>query len=271
MAPKIVFIIPYRDREFDKIHYQLYMTYIMEDYDPMDYQIYFSHQKDSRPFNRGATKNIGFLAVKNKYPEYKDITFVFNDIDILPCKKNFINYETQQGIVKHFYGFKHCLGGIFSIKGADFERCDGFINNWGWGWEDNQMCKTVKLNNIAIDHSEFYHYDDKNIMQMSKESIKLIVPREQATYKSGLNSDTMSKIKNLTYTIDKTEQLSNRIIIPDNRFIINIDNFETELKHDNLQKLDYGEIYNKTIKNQKSILSKPRRRGGIMKMAFSKN
>ena len=52
------------------------MSFILEDCD--DYEIYFSHQCDARTFNRGATKNIGFLAIKEKYPnDYKDITFIY--------------------------------------------------------------------------------------------------------------------------------------------------------------------------------------------------
>lgn len=85
------------------------MAYVMEDIG--SYAIYFVHQQDSRDFNRGAMKNIGFLAMRDKYPAtYKNTTFVFNDVDTMPFSKNFLNYATQIGIVKHFYGWRYALG-----------------------------------------------------------------------------------------------------------------------------------------------------------------
>ena len=75
-VPKRVFIVPYRSRVQHKFFFSKYMSFILENCD--DYEIYFSHQCDARTFNRGATKNIGFLAVKEKYPnDYKDIDKVF--------------------------------------------------------------------------------------------------------------------------------------------------------------------------------------------------
>ena len=98
--PKRVFIVPYRNRIQHKFFFSKYMSFILEDAD--DYEIYFSHQCDPRTFNRGATRNIGFLAVKEKYPnDYKDITFIFNDVDTIPFTKIF-EYKTTPGVVKHY-------------------------------------------------------------------------------------------------------------------------------------------------------------------------
>ena len=158
-VPKLIFIIPYRDREQQLIFFKRHMAYILEDMDKADYEVLFIHQKDTRAFNCGAMKNIGFFVVRDKYPnDYKNITLVFNDVDTLPFSKNFIPYETKPGIVKHFYGFQYTLGGIVSITAQDFERINGFPNFWAWGYEDNMLNDRVKNARLTIDRSVFFPF-----------------------------------------------------------------------------------------------------------------
>jgi len=210
-TPKIIFIIPYRNRLEHKTFFTNYMTSILPN-ESNEISMYFSHQHDNRPFNRGAVKNIGFLAMKQKYPvSYKQITFVFNDIDTIPFE-NLFNYETQMGTVKHFYGFENTLGGIVCIKGADFERTNGFPNYWGWGMEDNvfqQRCLAVQL---RIDRSVFYPIGSPEVFQLF-DGISKLVNSKTITYASVDNGfDGLRTIRQLTYTIDElsTNQVDNR-------------------------------------------------------------
>ena len=199
-VPKIVFIIPYRDRTEHKEFFTVYMKHVLEDIPKTDYEIYFVEQKNTLPFNRGAMKNIGFLALKYKYPnDYKNITFVFNDVDTVPYSKNIINYDTTPGIVKHYYGFKFALGGIFSIKGEDFERTNGFPNFWAWGGEDNYMQKRVEYAGLYIDRSVFFNILDKNILQLCDGVKRLICRKEAATVVNMTTSDGLVTIRNLNY------------------------------------------------------------------------
>ena len=164
-VPKIVFIVPYRNRPQHKFFFSNYLSTIMKEID-INYEIYFSHQCDIRAFNRGATKNIGFLAIKQKYPnDYKHITFVFNDIDTIPFAPIF-NYETKPGIVKHFYGFNYALGGIVSLTGEDFEKTNGYPNFWGWGMEDNVLQKRCEKIGLQIDRTQFYPIGSPNILHL---------------------------------------------------------------------------------------------------------
>lgn len=200
--PKIIFIVPYRNRSQQKHHFDIYMNYIMEDYNKNDYKIYFSHQCDNRNFNRGAMKNIGFIAMKQKYPnDYKNITFVFNDIDTMPYKKNLLNYQTRHGVVKHFFGFKFALGGIVSITGADFERIGGFPNFWAWGLEDNAFNNRVLKNKIQIDRSNFYEIHNHNIINLTDSKAK-VLSKENSWRFVDNNFDSLYDIKNLKFNIE---------------------------------------------------------------------
>ena len=238
--PKIIFIVPYRDREHEKHHFSVYMKYILEDLDPSSYEIYFSHQNDKRPFNRGATKNIGFLVAKKKYPNhYKNISFVFNDIDTIPIKKNTFNYETTPNNVKHFYGFKYALGGIVSITGQDFEKCNGFPNNWGWGLEDNTLNDRCIRNKINIDRKNFYNIGDKNIIHILGDPNREINNNEVGYYKNKQLYDNLNTIKNLNYIIEKDILNTN---------IININNFTTLISHNS------GKYYTQNLK-QTTLIS----------------
>lgn len=228
MVPKIIFIVPYRDRKEHKQFFTKYMEYILEDYKKEDYEIYFSHQVDFRPFNRGAMKNIGFLAMKKKYPnEYKNITFVFHDVDTMPYRKNLLNYETSQGNVKHFYGYEFALGGIFSIKGIDFEKVNGFPNMWGWAMEDNMIQQRVLENRLNIDRTNFFKLGSRAILQFTDGVTKIINKKEMADflnkdYPHGLNS-----ITNLRYE--------------ESNDFINVKNFNTETDANN-QKYEKHDI-----------------------------
>ena len=200
IIPKIIFIIPYRDREEHKIFFSVYMKHVLEDLAKTDYEIYYVEQKNTMPFNRGAMKNIGFLAIKYKYPDhYKNISFVFNDIDTVPYTKNIINYEANAGTVKHFYGFKFALGGIFSIKGGDYERTNGFPNFWSWGGEDNYMQKRAEQIGLVIDRSCFFNILDKNILQLCDGIKRLICRKEAATVVNMTTMDGLITIRNLNY------------------------------------------------------------------------
>jgi hypothetical protein len=216
------------------------MSFLLED--NKDYEIYFSHQCDARTFNRGAVKNIGFLAIKNKYPShYKDITFIFNDVDTIPFHKIF-DYQTEHGVVKHYYGFKYALGGIVAIKGADFEKINGFPCYWGWGMEDNTLQKRCERHRLVIDRSNFYEIGKPQILQLFDGISRIISKKDPWRSEKDDGIDGLRTITRLSYTIDKISESPNDNIFTfeDPRiYYVNIKTFLTHLRYENDEYFNY--------------------------------
>ena len=212
--PKMVFVVPYRDRQKHKEFFHNHMkSKILHDVPENEYKIHYIHQKDARDFNRGAMKNIGFLYVKESYPDdYKNITLVFNDVDTMPFDKNTVDYNTIEGTVKHFYGYKFALGGIVSIKAGDFEKSGGFPNFWSWGYEDNMLKNRISNAGLKINQDQFYPIMDENILQM-KDGLERVVNRKEFDRFVADTTDGFSDIKNLKYDIDND--------------FVNVSNFDT--------------------------------------------
>jgi hypothetical protein len=200
IIPKMIFVVPYRDREQHLAFFRKHMSTVLEDIPKTDYKILFIHQKDTRQFNRGAMKNIGFLQIKKLYPtNYRDITIVFNDVDTMPFTKNFLDYCTIPGKIKHFYGYTYALGGIVSITAGDFETLNGFPNFWAWGFEDNELQKRALAANITIDRSSFYPVMDKNIFQM-KDGLTRVVNRTEFDRYISKTNEGINTIADLVFT-----------------------------------------------------------------------
>lgn len=253
--PKRVFIVPYRNRIQHKFFFCKYMSFLLED--KKDYEIYFSHQCDSRTFNRGATRDIGFLAVKNKYPDhYKNITFIFNDVDTIPFYKIF-DYQTQHGIVKHYYGFKNALGGIVVIKGSDFEKINGYPCYWGWGMEDAALQKRCEMYRLNIDRSNFYEIGKPHILQLF-DGVSRIISKNDTWRNENVDQgiDGLRTIGKLSYTIDSKSDNPNDNIFSledDRTFYVNIKTFSTFL---NCEKDEY---FNYDLREPKRKVMNPDR------------
>ena len=163
-----IFIIPYRNREAQMHVFLSHMKYLLEDIPEKDYRIYLVNQVDARPFNRGAMRNIGFLEGKKRFPDtYKEIDFVFHDLDNLVGKKNSVTFTTVPNKVNHIFGNYDGvnIGGIFVMKGGDFEKVNGYPNFWGWGYEDTALGIRCRRKNIECVRKTF-SWKDKRIVHL---------------------------------------------------------------------------------------------------------
>jgi len=251
MAPKRIFIVPYKNRKQQKFFFCRQMDFNLEG--ETDYEIYFSHQMDSRAFNRGAMKNIGFLAMKKKYPDdYLDITFIFNDVDTIPFHKIF-DYQTTHGVVQHYYGYECALGGIVVFKGADFERVNGYPNLWGWGLEDNIIQSRCKNHGIKIDRTNFYPLGSPEILQLFEGIIRLVNKNDTKRMANDDGSNGLTGINKLIFRINKesTEPEDNKYFVNNEKiFYINVStfitpiNYNTELFHTYDLREPQKQVYN---------------------------
>jgi len=173
-----------------------------------DYEIYFSHQADVRPFNRGAMKNMGFIAMKRKYPDhYKTITFIFHDIDTLPFNRLFA-YTTPIGTVTHHYGFETALGGIVVIRGQDFEKVNGYPNFWGWGLEDACIQQRCLAAGLIIDRSNFYPIGAPEILQLFDGVSRQICSRDTIRSQGDNGNDGITSLYYIQFTIESQSTTS---------------------------------------------------------------
>jgi hypothetical protein len=216
-----------------------------------DYEIFFVHQFDNRSFNRGAMKNIGFLSAKTKYPNYKDINFVFNDVDTIPFNDIF-DYQTTEGVVKHYYGFEHALGGIVVIKGSDFEKINGFPNCWGWGSEDTSLQKRCIAHKIKIDRSDFKCIGNPQILQLFDGVERIINRSDYVNVKYDVNGREGLATLFPIFTIDKESknEKDNLYVVENEKiFIVNVNYFSCGIQYDkaNIYKYDIRDPKRKII------------------------
>lgn len=111
---------------------------------------------DSKPFNRGRAKNVGYLESGAAPGD----SLVFHDVDIVPLgplgdSANYSPLGDDPPTVRHLYGHDHCLGGVVMVRSCDFVRANGFPNGIPrWGGEDRQLELSLKSQDVHIDRSQ---------------------------------------------------------------------------------------------------------------------
>jgi hypothetical protein len=161
-------------------------------------------------------KNCGFLYCKEKYPEqYKDLIYIFNDVDTLPYQKNLLNYDLKPGELKHYYGFDFALGGIVAIRGQDFETLNGFPSLWYWGWEDTILYQRAVQKGITVNREQFYKFGDTRILHLLHDNERTV---SQDIYRQYMGSKVVDGLDTL-----KDVRMSKRDMLEIDHFVCSYD------------------------------------------------
>jgi hypothetical protein len=126
----------------------------------------------------------------------------------MPRLKNLIDYNTEVGKIKHFYGQLNTLGGIVSIKGADFEKTLGYPNFWSWGYEDNMIQIRAIRAGLTIDRTTFFATGNPNIIQLNENNNR-IVNRDEFNRYINYTNEGFGSISDLVYDIDESTKFVN--------------------------------------------------------------
>lgn len=199
---KLDLLVSYRDRESQLQEFIPYMCKYLA-FLGIDFHIWIVEQVDDTSFNRGILYNIAV-----KYLEKDNHYLCFHDVDILPTKgTNY--YKPDEDAVTHLYGYSGSLGGIFLMNTNDYLKINGFSNKFeGWGYEDNEIMRRVKLGGMNVDNKFFYKRYDKNCFK-ELDSNKAEPLRKMKLEQTSKNKQLFES--DIDYTKDGYEQIENYI------------------------------------------------------------
>lgn len=218
----LILIIPIRNREQELRLLIPKMREIFK-HQNIDYKVFIVEQSKKKKFNKGKINNIGFLESTNMYPHIDNI--LFNDVDNYPFNNDTINYNIITDRPIHFFGYDHCLGGIYLFPKKDYIKINGFSNRYyGWGKEDKDLQLRLKLNNIDINRDYLIErsYNDKvkliaderpdisekNKLWQNDEYINNIIYRNNSNNNIFYKNDGLN---NIDYNILNFEQIDENI------------------------------------------------------------
>ncbi len=240
-------IVAYRDpgdgsrkEQLDKFKEQ--MNLIFED--QTDIRIYIVEQESNRDdygalpelirqpnsemakFNLGILKNIGYSIARKNMKNKQNAYYILSDVDLLPSvglvedylkfPKNPIHLANKGTRYNMDGSDRNFLGGVISINDKDFEKANGYPNNfWGWGGEDNALNNRLKTNKISVEKPnepvidlEELSLQDK-LAKLKRDKTKEMRKREKLEEdKTNWKQNGLSNLDNL-YKVKKKYKVGN--------------------------------------------------------------
>jgi hypothetical protein len=159
---KLGIIVPIRDRNEELYKFSAHMQWFLAD--KMDYTIYFIEQHSPDLFNYGSLCNVGYKLLKDEC-DY----FIFHDVNLIPITDNcdysdqFLNpihMASNISDIKNGKPYPHYIGGVFKISKEDFEKINGFSNDyWDGGFEYMDLLWRMNKYNVFLPTIKFFDKD----------------------------------------------------------------------------------------------------------------
>lgn len=208
-------IIPLRDREKDLEAYLQNMIPILEE-QKINYQIFIIEQSHQQKlFNKAKINNIGFLEASKSNNFSR---FLFNDVDNYPIQKDFIDFKLPIKGVHHFFGQTYCIGGIYLFSKNDFQKINGFSNDFfGWGGEDEDLLFRINNSGLKILRDIFVSRNDNIKLKIISDdstmwkhrnrnpNLKKILDNKKKLYSKDKNNIQKDGINTCSYKIVKVD------------------------------------------------------------------
>jgi hypothetical protein len=220
------------------------------------FDIYVIDQYNTYKFNKDILLNSGYNIAKQNYNYDR---YIFHDVDSYPTQELFDIYFKYIDKNIHFaspfldykYTFNNFFGGVVSFKQSDFEKINGYPNNfYGWGGEDDALLNRCILNDIEI--YRISHEKEKlpEIKFSGKSILSYILPEHDKPTVEEYNYDKQNNILDdlINWKSNGLNQINNYNIKYNkynyNNFINTYDNFnddyQNKLQHSKLLS-DYNE------------------------------
>lgn len=159
---KLGIVVPIRDRNEEVFKFTAHMQWFLAD--KLDYTIYFIEQQSPELFNYGSLCNVGYELLKDEC-DY----FIFHDVNLIPITDNcdysddFLNpvhISANISDIKNGKPYPHYIGGVFKINKTDFEKINGFSNEyWNGGFEYLDLLWRMNKYGVSLPTIKFFNKD----------------------------------------------------------------------------------------------------------------
>lgn len=207
-SEKIAILVPFRESDNENKVRTKHLDRFIDHFKSLKLKVkiyVITQSDDGKKFNRGALLNIGAEMAKKDGCD----SIILHDVDILPGSSLIPYYKVYPSSPVHIawgiekYTYHRFLGGVLSISMKDFERVNGYPNEfWGWGGEDdairNRLIRIGKkfmrptVKDILEEQGHPHAGDDPTLVNENKR--KQVIADYYNWKKDGLNSNNYKVI-----------------------------------------------------------------------------